>query len=833
MSRFNPKFDANIIKQILASTGGDKQKLIEMFNDPDQAYLQPAILMADMQSQALKRDAEIKRGQGQGQHPTVAAALGLAPPPVLPAGLGAIGPQGGGMPAPPQGMQMASAAPQGPVRMAAGGMTELPDSYGLESLPIPDSMYNEESFAGGGIVAFAKGSPGEVEADARARAKRQAEAYLGKPISDAEFDMLLRATHAEASAKSNPEEQAMIMGSMLNRARAKGKTIENVLYARNQFESVTGRKGARVPSDRFVQGPSEKRANAIFDATSLLPRVPLKQTDFTASNRNAYLPGTNVGYLDKLAEKGTQIAGHMFGMNIMPSDVQMARAEPPRSPLDVFTRPLGTTSAQAAPPIPRMAQPQTPQAQMPQFDVASAEPSGRAGFDFPIQLTQARVPQAQMPQFDVAAETPSASLPGKAGFDFPIQLTQARVPQVQMPQFKVASAPTRADQMLSALNTINPIGTARAAEKPKAEVKPSVKEWEAPFKMPAEYLPMYTPDTLDPEGKMTTPERILGTAGIDYFHGLGNTFIGGARGLAGAGNRVADFFTRPVGMPRKGETLPASPSPASIPASGSNNYSRENDPMLKRMLAGNPPTAATPAVPGSPSSPGDSGDSSYADAIKKRYDLLSNLIGKSPELTKISDTELAAQRDQDYGMALLAAAAKGLSSKDPTLAGALGAAAEGAIPALTESAKDRKVREREQRLAQQQRDMLDYKTRADLASAADTSVRSGEMLAAQTPEAIQYAQRAAATHQAQNPNLRPGELNTVFNKALVEYRQRIAKPTGQLTPFQAQRAAQDAALYGKLPLGPDGKRMTVEQYTDDLLQKYGYGSGVGEWAVVG
>jgi hypothetical protein len=153
MALSNPKFDANIVRQILAITGGDKQKLIEMFNDPKQKHLQPAILMADMQSQALKRDAEIKQGQGQGQHPTVAAALGLAPssapptPPAPPAGLGAT----------PQGMQMASAAPQGPVGMAAGGMTELPDSYGLESLPIPDDMYDERTFAGGGIVAFSKG----------------------------------------------------------------------------------------------------------------------------------------------------------------------------------------------------------------------------------------------------------------------------------------------------------------------------------------------------------------------------------------------------------------------------------------------------------------------------------------------------------------------------------------------------------------------------------------------------------------------------------------------------------------------------------------------------
>jgi hypothetical protein len=771
MSRFNPKFDANIVKQILASTGGDKQKLIEMFNDPDQAYLQPAILMADMESQALKRDAEIKRGQGQGQHPTVAAALGLAPPPVLPAGLGAIGPQGGGMPAPPQGggmpapqgMQMASAAPQGPVRMAAGGMTELPDSYGLESLPIPDDMYDERTFAGGGIVAFAKGSPGEVEADARARAKRQAEAYLGKPISDEDFDMLVKATYAESSIRPNLAENAMISGSILNRARTLG-SIPEALNVKNAFQSVTGKPGKREPSDRFVQGPGKKRADTIFSAMDALPRVPREQKYFTSALPGAYTKGTKISYLEEMKQSPTaqRYGDSQFPMMLMAPPTQMARAEPPRSPLDVFTRPLGTTSAQDAPPITRMAQPQ--------------------------------------------------------------------IPQAQMPQFKVASAPTRADQTLSALNAINLIGTARAAEKPKAEVKPSVKEWEAPFKMPAEYLPMYTPDTLDPEGKMTTPERILGTAGIDYFHGLGNTFIGGARGLAGAGNRVADFFTRPVGMPRKGETLPASPSPASIPASGSNNYSRENDPMLKRILAGNSPAAATPAVPGSP---GGSGDSSYADAIKKRYDLLSNLIGKSPELTKISDTELAAQRNDDIGTALLSAASAGLSGGSKTFLGALGDAGKGAIPALTESAKDRKVREREQRLAQQQRDMLDYKTRADLASAADTSVRSGEMLAAQTPEAIQYAQRAAATYQAQNPNPKPGELNTVFNKALVEYRQRIAKPTGQYTPFQAQKAAQDAALYGNLPLGPDGKRMTVEQYTDALLQKYGYGSGVGEWAVVG
>ena len=71
-------------------------------------------------------------------------------PPAPPAGLGAT-PQGmqmaGGpgpqMAAPPQ---MIPPAPQGPVRMAGGGLT---------TLSVPDDMYDEQSFAGGGIVAFA------------------------------------------------------------------------------------------------------------------------------------------------------------------------------------------------------------------------------------------------------------------------------------------------------------------------------------------------------------------------------------------------------------------------------------------------------------------------------------------------------------------------------------------------------------------------------------------------------------------------------------------------------------------------------------------------------
>lgn len=150
-------FSIKAPEEVASAYGGNKQKIAQAIQmgalDPTSGLLAGMFIDRMRSAQAME----------QAPQQSVAQQVFAPPAPSAPpAGLGAIAPQGGGMPA-PQGMQMASAAPQGPVGMAAGGMTELPDSYGLESLPIPDNMYNEESFAGGGIVAFAKGSPGEVE----------------------------------------------------------------------------------------------------------------------------------------------------------------------------------------------------------------------------------------------------------------------------------------------------------------------------------------------------------------------------------------------------------------------------------------------------------------------------------------------------------------------------------------------------------------------------------------------------------------------------------------------------------------------------------------------
>ena len=73
-------------------------------------------------------------------------------------------------------------------------------------------------------------------------ARKSAEDYLGRSMSDKEWDMLLRATSAEASNKSTTE-QSGIMATILNRSRDNKETIEDTLMKDYQFQAVTGAGG--------------------------------------------------------------------------------------------------------------------------------------------------------------------------------------------------------------------------------------------------------------------------------------------------------------------------------------------------------------------------------------------------------------------------------------------------------------------------------------------------------------------------------------------------------------------------------------------------------------
>ena len=193
---------------------------------------------------------------------------------------------------------------QGP----GGGVADLQKQLGLGAA------------AGAGYKGPAGAVGQQVVGSSEARAK--AEGYYGKKMSDTEFSSLIKATHAEAGAgkKASQEEQAMIMASVLNRARTDQGGIMGALTAKNQFQSVTGTAadGHRA-SNNYLQGPDKDRLRSIEGATSYLDKISKEQKNFTAASSAAYGPGTNIGYRDKMLAGGGQVIGGSVFQTGMPT----------------------------------------------------------------------------------------------------------------------------------------------------------------------------------------------------------------------------------------------------------------------------------------------------------------------------------------------------------------------------------------------------------------------------------------------------------------------------------------------------------------------------------
>jgi hypothetical protein len=174
-----------------------------------------------------------------------------------------------------------------------------------------------------------------VKVSGSAEAKASAEKYLGKAISDSEFSALIKATHAEAAGgkQASQQEQAMIMASVLNRARTDKGGIMGALTAKNAFQSVTGTANEPGPSQQYLKGPEKDRLQSIEGATQLLQNISQQQKNFTAASAAAYGPGTNISYRDKmLAAGGTTIGGSVFQTAPMRPAVQVAAQEIPAGP---------------------------------------------------------------------------------------------------------------------------------------------------------------------------------------------------------------------------------------------------------------------------------------------------------------------------------------------------------------------------------------------------------------------------------------------------------------------------------------------------------------------
>jgi peptidoglycan hydrolase-like protein with peptidoglycan-binding domain len=147
-------------------------------------------------------------------------------------------------------------------------------------------------------------------------AKKSAEDFLGREMSDSEWNYLVRATIAEASP--NTTEQGYVMAVILNRAREgyNGDTnVIDILKQRNQFQAVTGTRFSPGPSRNFTRNPSGATLRSIANAAvKVLPNADKSYMNFTAADPSAYGPGTNIAFLRKMIKGGgKKIGGTIFG----------------------------------------------------------------------------------------------------------------------------------------------------------------------------------------------------------------------------------------------------------------------------------------------------------------------------------------------------------------------------------------------------------------------------------------------------------------------------------------------------------------------------------------
>jgi hypothetical protein len=156
-------------------------------------------------------------------------------------------------------------------------------------------------------------------------AKAAAEDYLGRGMSDSEWNNLVSLTYAEST--TNQTERAWVMATILNRTRIgytpagpkntrfKFATLTDIISQPFQYQPVTGTRFAPGPVPAFINGPGARDATAIYGAAlNILKDVPKTYINFTSNNLRAYGPGTNPGYLTELRSRPNSkiIGGTIF-----------------------------------------------------------------------------------------------------------------------------------------------------------------------------------------------------------------------------------------------------------------------------------------------------------------------------------------------------------------------------------------------------------------------------------------------------------------------------------------------------------------------------------------
>jgi hypothetical protein len=169
------------------------------------------------------------------QAPTQTVAQQLFTPPAPPmggppaqmAGLGAT-PEAAQMMAPPMEQAMAPPPMEQAMGMAEGGMVPpYMNNGGLAELPVPDTMFDEPhdgSYAGGGIVAFAAGTPrGVKEAEAKPKPPENLFGYSSDPMALVEEHRRLYKPKTEASERAR-----QLYGDVLSEEGQKKRRNEDI-----------------------------------------------------------------------------------------------------------------------------------------------------------------------------------------------------------------------------------------------------------------------------------------------------------------------------------------------------------------------------------------------------------------------------------------------------------------------------------------------------------------------------------------------------------------------------------------------------------------------------
>lgn len=138
-------------------------------------------------------------------------------------------------------------------------------------------------------------------------AKKIAEKYLGSKIDDSNWNYLIAAINAESGG--DEQENAWIAAIILNRTRT-SNNITNVLGAKNQFQSITGKYNSG-PSSNYINGPTtsgeEKIYNSIIQYLSI-SKIDTRYKNFTSNIIGAYKgPGTNISFLYNAQQNKTKV----------------------------------------------------------------------------------------------------------------------------------------------------------------------------------------------------------------------------------------------------------------------------------------------------------------------------------------------------------------------------------------------------------------------------------------------------------------------------------------------------------------------------------------------